>query len=483
MNDQSPLPDMLWSGLGLVAPLEARVTGVLPRPGIFGISIDSRSLQPGDLFFAIEGDTNDGHDFVHAAFENGAAAAVVAEARAHEFEAAGTLYIVHDVLAALERLGRAARARSKGKIIAVTGSVGKTSTKEALRLVLGEQGQTHASTASYNNHWGVPLTLATLPSRARFGVFEIGMNHAGEITPLAAMVRPHVAIVTTVAPVHTEFLGSVEAVADAKAEIFSGLEQGGVAVIHRDIPQFERLRERAEASPAGSIVSFGEHEEAEARLISLVLAADHSDITALINGNEMTYRLGAPGRHLAVNSLAVLAAVEAADGDVGSAAATLAYLAQPPGRGARVNLQATGGAFTLIDESYNANPVSMRAALAVLAGTSPGWLGRRIAVLGDMLELGPDAPALHAELAEAIAESRVDVVFAAGLLMQHLADAIPSNVYGGWAERAADIESAVLDAVHGGDVVMVKGSKGSRMSAIVAALRERYTAVAETGRP
>jgi UDP-N-acetylmuramoyl-tripeptide--D-alanyl-D-alanine ligase len=483
MTDALRRPEMLWSPLGLVAPLEARVSSALAPGGIYGISIDTRSLQPGDLFFALKGEASDGHDFLHTAFEKGAAAAVVSEDRAITSRDAGPLYAVHDVLAALERLGRAARARSKAQIVAVTGSVGKTSTKEALRLVLGEQGPTHAADKSYNNHFGVPLTLARMPQTARYGVFEIGMNHAGEIAPLTAMVRPHVAIVTTIGAVHLEYLGTLDAVADAKAEIFSGLEPGGTAIIHRDIAQFERLRDSARNSPAGVVLSFGEAEDADIRLLGSTLAADHSMVTARIGDRTVTYRLGAPGKHLVVNSLAVLAAAQAARADLDQAMAALAHWAQPVGRGERTTLRAAGGPFTLIDESYNANPMSMQAALALLGQTRPGWLGRRIAVLGDMLELGSDAPAMHADLAKAVADSQADMVFAAGPLIQNLFESIPEAKRGAWAERTADIIGEVLDVIHGGDVVMVKGSNGSRMSTLVAALKQRFAMPAETGRP
>ncbi len=482
MTDVARRPEMLWSSLGLVAPLEARVSSALAPGGVSGISIDTRTLQAGDLFFALKGEASDGHDYLAAAFAKGAAAAVVSEDRAIASRDAGPLYAVHDVLAALERLARAARSRSKARIVAVTGSVGKTSTKEALRLVLDEQGETHAADKSYNNHIGVPLTLARMPQRARYGVFEIGMNHAGEITPLTAMVRPHVAIVTTIGAVHLEHLGTLEAIADAKAEIFSGIEPGGTAIIHRDIPQFERLRDSAENSNADSVLSFGEAEDADIRLLDARLEADHSQVSARILGRTVSYRVGAPGRHLAINSLAVLAAVQAVAADLDRAMAALAHWAQPTGRGERAVLRAPGGPFTLIDESYNANPMSMRAALALLGQTQPGWLGRRIAVLGDMLELGSDAPAMHADLAKAVADSQADVVFAAGPLMQNLFEALPEAKRGAWAERTADLADEVLDAIHGGDVVMVKGSNGSRMSTLVAALKQRFATPAETGR-
>jgi UDP-N-acetylmuramoyl-tripeptide--D-alanyl-D-alanine ligase len=461
--------ERLWTGLGLVAPLEARVAGGVPK-GITGVSIDSRTLQAGELFFAISGLGSDGHDYVAAAFAKGAAAAVVDEKNADRLAAEGPLYVVREVLPALERLGVAARARSAARIVAVTGSVGKTSTKEALRLALAPGGAVHASVASYNNHWGVPLTLARMPKPARFGVFEIGMNHTGEITPLAGMVRPHVAIITTVAAVHIENFPSVEAIADAKAEIFDGLEPGGVAILLRDNPYFERLAARARDSAAGLVASFGAHEKAEARLLRADLAADHAIVEADIAGRRLTYRLGAPGRHLAVNSLAVMLAAKALGVDLDAAAAALASFSAQPGRGQRLVLATADGLYTLLDESYNANPASMRAAFE-LAGGLPAR-GRRIAVLGDMLELGQDAGAMHAALADDLAANGIDLVFAAGPLMKFLYDALPAPMRGAWRETAALLQPIVAQAVGAGDIVVVKGSNGSKMSAIVGVLKQ-----------
>jgi UDP-N-acetylmuramoyl-tripeptide--D-alanyl-D-alanine ligase len=465
--------DPLWTGLGLVAPLEARVSGYAPS-AVYGISIDTRSLVQGDLFFAIKGDANDGHDYVAAALEKGAAAAVVDEAHADALKGFAPLYIVHDVLAALQRLGEAARKRSAARIIGVTGSVGKTSTKEALRLVFTQSGPTHASVASYNNHWGVPLTLARMPKAAHYGVFEIGMNHAGEITPLVAMVRPHVAIVTNIAPVHLEHFDSLDAIADAKAEIFSGLMRGGVAIINHDSAQFERLEAHAKASPAGHILSFGEHPKADAQLLDIALAADHSMINARIFGRDVTYRLGAPGKHLAMNSLAVLLTARASGLALDDAIAALAFFQAQAGRGQRLILQTPSGSFTVIDESYNANPASMSAALA-LAGALPIEAeGRRIAVLGDMLELGPDEISWHRGIAADVSLNQIDLVFAAGPLMKSLFDALPEERRGAWREDVADLEPLVLEAVRHGDVVIVKGSNGSRMSKIISALKQRF---------
>ena len=465
--------DPLWSGLGLVSPLRARVSG-RPPEGVGGVSIDTRTLKARDLYVAIRGETHDGHDFVRTAFGLGAAAAVVDEAHAAELAGLGCLYVVNDVLESLGRLGAAARDRSRARIIAVTGSVGKTSTKEALRLVMADAGPTHASIASFNNHWGVPLTLARMPAEAKFGIFEIGMNHPGEITPLVGLVRPHVAVVTAVEPVHLEHFSGVEQIADAKAEIFSGLVPGGLAVINRDATTYERLRAAAEASPARHILTFGQHPEADARLEEYADARDGSEATARILGRRFAFALGAPGRHLALNALAVLLAAKAAGIDLDEAAASLGRFTAGAGRGARSTLKAKNGSFTLIDESYNANPASMRAALALLGATQPSGEGRRIAVLGDMRELGPDGAKLHAALSEDIVKEKVDLVFAAGPLSQVLFRSLPAERRGLWGEVAPDIEGPVADSIRAGDVVMVKGSNGSRMGPLVAALKERF---------
>ena len=469
--------DPLWTGLGLVAPLEARIDGGVPR-GVSGISIDTRTLEAGDLFFAIKGDNSDGHDYVATAFANGAAAAAVDEAHADALAGLGPLYVVRDVLAAMVRLGCAARARTQARAVAITGSVGKTSTKEALRLALTSAGCVHASAASYNNHWGVPLTLARMPKATRFAVSEIGMNHAGEITPLVAMVRPHVAMVTTVAPVHLEFFPSVEAIADAKAEIFSGLEPGGVAIINRDSPYYERLDAAARQSPAGHVSTFGAHESADARLIEYAAAPTHAMIKAVVAGRPITFRLGAPGLHLAENALAVLLAAHAVGADLEVAAAALAFFQAGKGRGEQALVETSDGPFTLIDESYNANPASMRAALALAGTLTPSRDGCRIAVLGDMLELGAQSPDLHAALADELVANEFDLLFAAGPMMRSLADALAGRLTVEWRNAAKDLQPSVVNTVKAGDIVVVKGSNGSRMAPIVTALKDHHAAPA-----
>ena len=359
-------------------------------------------------------------------------------------------------------------------MIAVTGSVGKTGTKEALRLALSRDGATHVSAASYNNHWGVPLSLARCPQTAKYAVFEIGMNHAGEITPLTKLARPHVAIVTTVEPVHLEFFGTVEKIADAKAEIFSGVEPGGVAVLNRDNGQYERLAAAAKKAGVARIVSFGEDENADAFLVRYALQPEGSTAEAIVLGEPVTYKLGAPGYHLVHNSLAVLATAALAGADLALAALALADLKPALGRGARVALRVPGGAALLIDESYNANPASMRAAIALLGQAPVGKRGRRIAVLGDMLELGPAGAELHRALAGPLEAAKVDLVFCSGPLMHALWEALPSNRRGGYAETAAELEPAVLEALREGDAIMVKGSLGSKMGPIVKALERQF---------
>jgi UDP-N-acetylmuramoyl-tripeptide--D-alanyl-D-alanine ligase len=437
-----------------------------------GVSIDTRTLQAGDLFFAIKGETRDGHDYVARAFEAGAAAAVVARERAGSFAPFGPLFATGDTLKAMERLGVASRSRSKARIVAVTGSVGKTTAKEMLRAALSACGAIHASSASYNNHWGVPLTLSRMPANAEFAVFEIGMNHAGEIAPLVRMVRPHVALVTTIAPVHIEHLGSIEAIADAKGEIFLGLEPGGTAVLNRDAPQSERLA-KAAADRGVRMLTFGASEGCDARLIEAIDAEPRSRIRARILGRDMRFDLGAPGLHMAQNALGALLAAQALGADVDRCAAALARFSPQKGRGERFSVPTPDGSATIIDESYNANPASMRAALALLGATKPGPNGRRIAVIGDMLELGADGAAMHAQLASDLSSNKVDLLFGAGRLTRALFDAAPASMRAAWAERSSELTVQVARALRNGDIAMVKGSNASRMGPLVAALREQ----------
>jgi UDP-N-acetylmuramoyl-tripeptide--D-alanyl-D-alanine ligase len=463
----------LWTTDAMAAAMRADKSGALPAD-VPGLSIDSRSIGRGEAFFAIQGDNRDGHDFVEAALKSGAGLAVIARAQRARFAADAPLLAVDDVLEGLRDLARAARARSNAKIVAVTGSVGKTGTKEALRLALSADGETHASAASYNNHWGVPLSLARCPTNAKYAVFEIGMNHAGEITPLTRLVRPHVAIVTAIEPVHLEYFGSLEKIADAKAEIFAGLEPGGAAVLNRDNAQYARLAAAAKAAGVKRIVSFGEHKDADARLKRFSLNSESSTVEADILGQPVTYKLGAPGKHLVLNSLAVLTAASLVGADLALAALALNNLKPAAGRGTRVALRLPNGRALLIDESYNANPASMAAAIALLGQAPIGPQGRRIAVLGDMLELGTQGEVLHRALAEPVRVAAVDLVYCCGPLMRSLWEALPSNQRGGYAETAAALEPAVLGAIRDGDAVMVKGSLGSKMGPIARALERQF---------
>jgi UDP-N-acetylmuramoyl-tripeptide--D-alanyl-D-alanine ligase len=463
----------LWTSQAMAAAMRAQIRGALPD-AITGLSIDSRTIAPGEAYFAIKGDVHDGHDFVAAALKAGAALAVVEKAQRDKFAADAPLLVVEDVLAGLVELGIASRARLNAQVIAITGSVGKTSTKEALRRVLGAQGPTHASAASFNNHWGVPLSLARCPATVKFAIFEIGMNHAGEIDTLVRMVRPQVAIITTVEPVHLEFFAGIEAIADAKAEIFVGVEPGGAVVLNRDNPRFARLQKQAKKLGISRIVSFGADKKADARLIDVSLHPTCSAVHADILGHDVTYKLGMPGRHMAMNSLAVLAAASLAGADLALSALSLSQIEPAAGRGARRVLEVASGEAILIDESYNANPASMAAALSVLGSAAVGPHGRRIAVLGDMLELGPTSPALHRGLNEAIKANHIDLVYCCGPLMRNLWDALSTGKRGGYAENSAGLEAQAVAAIRAGDAIMIKGSLGSKMKTIVSALERRF---------
>jgi UDP-N-acetylmuramoyl-tripeptide--D-alanyl-D-alanine ligase len=464
---------LLWTSQAMADAMRASHHRALPQ-GVTGLSIDSRTIAPGEAYFAIKGDVHDGHDFVEAALKAGAALAVVEKAQIDKFASDAPLLVVDDVLQGLVDLARASRARLNAQVIAITGSVGKTSTKEALRRVLGAQGETHASAASFNNHWGVPLSLARCPASVRFAIFEIGMNHAGEIEPLVKMVRPHVAVITTVEPVHLEFFAGIEAIADAKAEILLGVEPAGAVVLNRDNSQFARLRESAERHGISRIISFGADEKSDARLIDLSLHATCSAVRADILTHDVTYKLGMPGRHMAINSLAVLAASSLVGADLALAALSLSEIEPAAGRGVRRVLELASGEATLIDESYNANPASMAAALNVLGQAAIGPHGRRVAVLGDMLELGATGPALHRGLAEAVKANHIDLVYCCGPLMRNLWDALSAGKRGAYADNAASLEGQVISAIRAGDAIMIKGSLGSKMKTIVNALEKRF---------
>jgi UDP-N-acetylmuramoyl-tripeptide--D-alanyl-D-alanine ligase len=434
------------------------------------VTIDSRTLAAGDLFIALEGPNRDGHGFVADALAKGAAAAVVTR-RPDDVDEDAPLLLVDDTQAALEGLGRRGRQRTAAKVVAVTGSVGKTSTKEMLRQVLGGFGSCHASRASYNNHWGVPLTFANLPPATSYAVAELGMNHAGEISALTRIARPHVALITAIAPAHLANFADTSGIADAKSEIFEGLEPGGIAIINADTLHADRL-DRAARRFAAEVVSFGAKPGADVRLLDLEPEADGSRAEIAIAGRRLQLRFAAPGRHWAMNGLAVLAVAERLGLDLDHAALRLAGVQPGAGRGATRAIGLDGRTIRLLDESYNANPASMAAALEVLGRQA----ARRVAVLGDMLELGDDAPGLHAGLAAAIEQAAVDEVFLAGPLMRHLDAALPAARRGGWAENSRKLVPAVLDGLADGDVVLVKGSLGSAMRHVIEALDQAAAA-------
>ena len=466
-----PQKPVLWTAAEAAAATRGKAKGEWTATGV---SIDSRTVESGDLFIAIEGPTHDGHVFVGDALAAGATAVVIArpsETLDGYFDPA-KLLLVTDTMAALEDLGRAARARTAARIAGVTGSVGKTTTKEALKLALGAVAGENAVTATQgnlNNHWGLPLSLARMPADTAYGVFEMGMNHPGEIAPLSRMCRPHAAIVTTVAETHSAFFKSLSEIADAKAEIFAGLEPEGVAILNRDNVMYAHLAAAARQQGCRT-VSFGADEDSDWRLADINLHADCSDVRVALRGRTLEFLLGVPGRHMALNMLAVLAAVDALGADVDRAAAALAGMRSIAGRGERHHVRFADGSFELIDESYNASPTSMRAAVEVLGNAVPAVGGRRIAVLGDMLELGQQAEKLHADMASSLREAGIDLVFTAGQYMASLWEALPANMRGGHATTAEKLVPIVSAALGVGDVVMVKGSLGSRTRQIVDAL-------------
>lgn len=474
---------VVWTSLDAAAATDAAVGGQWVATGV---SIDSRTVRPGDLFVALEGPNFDGHDYVANALAKGAAAAMV-HRPVPLLDLNAPLLVVDDTMEGLKSLGAMARLRMRGLITAVTGSVGKTGTKEALRLALEDQAPTYATQGNLNNHWGVPLSLARMPADTAYGIFELGMNHAGEIEPLSRQVKPHVAIITAVEAAHTENFPSVEAVADAKAEIFAGMGPASVAILNRDNPHFARLVAHARTQGIGRIWSFGAHDDADARLVECSLHATASAVNAVIRGEPVQYSLSAPGRHWVMNSLAVLLAAKALGADLTQAARALARIAPMKGRGARSRIHVARhgetGAFLVIDESYNASPVSMAAAIRVLATADLGDRGRRIAVLGDMLELGDQAAALHVGLKAELKAGEVDLVFACGPNMARLFDKLPAGMRGAWVADSQTLAPIVAEAVRPGDAVMVKGSLGSRMALVVDALLALDESNGINGRP
>ena len=442
-----------------------------------GISIDSRTVTAGDLFIALQGPTHDGHDHVAAAIQAGAVAALVARQPA-QVPPQTPLVFVEDTFAALQDLGRAGRDRAAASILAVTGSVGKTGTKDMLRTMLQATGDTYANAGSLNNHWGVPLSLARLPTDARYGVFEMGMNHAGELGPLSRAVRPHVAMITTIESVHSEHFASLDAIADAKAEIFEGMESNATVILNRDNAYYARLAAAAKAQGIKKILSFGHHPKADARILKWSPTATGSSVTAILNDRAIHYQIGAAGEHLAMNALGALLAASAAGSDIEACAAALAHFHAPTGRGAILSTtlpkhEKGDGTITIIDESYNASPVAVRAAIAVLRDRPVATKGRRILVLGDMKELGEDSVALHRDLAEPILAAKLDLIFCCGPLMRHLYEALPPALQGGYAPDSPSLTPLIVNALHAGDVVTIKGSHSMGMDKLVKSLLQR----------
>lgn len=446
----------LWTSDDAAAATGGRVTAAWAATGV---SIDTRTIAPGDLFVALQAD-RDGHDFVAQALARGAAAALVS--RIPDGVASDApLLVVPDVLRGLEDLGRAGRARMKGRVIAITGSVGKTSTKEMARTALAGQGVIHAAEASYNNHWGVPLTLARMPANTDFAIIEIGMNHPGEIAPLSRMARPHVALITTVAAAHLEAFGAIEGIAREKGAIFEGLQPVGHAILPEDLPVTQILRDCADRAGA-VVVGFGEH--GVARPLRIVPQDGALSCHARIMGDTLAFTLPTTGRHFAMNAVGVLAALAAAGADLAQAAAHLSDWHPPQGRGAVETL----GGIRLINDAFNANPASLSAGLATLAGLQGG---RRVAILGDMLELGTEEVAMHRAVADDPSMAAIDLVHCAGPLMRHLHEALPADKRGQWTQTAAELAAHPDKLISAGDIVLVKGSKSSRISMVVQALR------------
>ncbi|MBN8531222.1 MAG: UDP-N-acetylmuramoyl-tripeptide--D-alanyl-D-alanine ligase [Alphaproteobacteria bacterium] len=456
-----------WNEKDAVAATGGKATGAFAATGV---SIDTRTLGTGELFVALRGENMDGHAYLAGAREKGAAAAVVD----HEVKDAGLpLIIVEDTHRALEGLGKAARERFKGTVLGLTGSVGKTGTKEMLKIAFSAFGETFATRGNLNNHYGVPLMLANLPPQAKFGIFEMGMNHAGEIRALTKQVRPHVGVITTVAPVHLEFFESEAGIADAKAEIAEGIMEGGAIVLPFDNPHVARLKAAAQACGVTRIYGFSEKSQASAQLLSCKGEGGGLVVEAVIEGETLRYRLSASGTQWAMNSLAVLLAVKAAGLDVKKAATALAAFSEPDGRGRVERLAWKGGDIQLIDDSYNASPPSIRAAMITAARlhAENGMSGRVHAALGDMKELGRDAPKLHAALAEDALNAGVDVVHTVGKDMAALREALPSARRGAHAEDSGRLAEKMLGLLGPGDTLLVKGSHSMKMEKVAEAVR------------
>ena len=440
---------------------------------VTGVALDSRKLVAGDLYVAICGPQHDGHDFIAAALAAGAGAALV-DHIPFGLAANAPLLIVPDTQTALENLARAARRRSRGRIVAITGSVGKTGTKEMLGRAFGVLGQTVISQGNLNNHYGLPLSLARLPADSDFGIFELGMNHPGEIATLTRLVQPHLALITRISHAHSGFFTNLDAIAAAKAEIFQGLSRNGVVVLNRDDPYFSFLVKIAKQAGATQVISFGTHDAADVALQSFIPDAKGSDVTVKLGEEIIPYRLGQPGRHWVLNSLAVLAAIKSFKGDVRRASASLAWLPDMKGRGKQYPISVSeGGVALLIDESYNASPAACRAAIETLSlvHQTRGAMGRRVAILADMLELGTESKQKHRDLAMDLLECKTDLVFAIGLEMRFMYETLPAAHRGGCWPDVASALAQLTASLTDGDTVLVKGSFGMGLTRLVDSLR------------
>jgi UDP-N-acetylmuramoyl-tripeptide--D-alanyl-D-alanine ligase len=463
MTDQQPI----WTAADLAELFDVNLPAEWEARGV---SIDTRTLKSGDLFVALIGEHSDGHDYVKTAFEKGASAALVSK------PCDGVTVQVEDTFEALRDLGRFARNRSGAKFIGVTGSVGKTGTKEMLRAALGACANTYATSGNYNNHYGVPLTLANMPRETQLAVIEMGMNHAGEIRELTQIARPHLSVITTIDAVHLEHFKNVEAIAAAKAEIFEGMGGEGIAVLNLDNPHYGFLAKQADKADLDRIISFGTDEEAYACMRRYQLEDFHSVVDAVIGGTPVQYRIGAIGRHWGMTSVAVLAVADALGYDIAKCAEALRWFEEPEGRGRIEELKVRGGNMRLIDDAYNASPVSMGSAidkLAMLGGCDDSQPKMRtLAVLGDMLELGDASAELHVGLVPTLVNNQIDLVFAAGHFMRGLYEALPESMRGDYDETALGLAPKVVSRLQANDLVLVKGSNGSKMRELSRAIRE-----------
>lgn len=456
----------LWSGWEAARATGGRLVGAEDWTAS-GVSIDTRTLEPGDLFVALK-DQRDGHDFVPAAEKAGAAASIVAR----EDAGTGPRLVVPDVLEALQRLGVASRERNAALRVGVTGSVGKTSVKEAIAAVFRAAGPAHWSVKSYNNHWGVPLTLARMPKDTERAVFEMGMNHAGEIAALTTQVQPHIALITRIAPAHLENLGSMEAIADAKAEIFAGLAPDGVAVIPADCEFAARLSARVSESQAAFLLEFGRAPHAAVRVLSWEDGPESGSGRFDVMGRLVNVNIPAPGTHQAMNAAAVMAVCVAAGIEAGMVADVLAGLTAQAGRGASFEITLEeGGQVRILDDSYNANPVSMASAIATLGRHQPAGKGRRVAVLGEMLEIGETSPERHRELVTHLVDAGVSEVIGVGAMMEHMTAALPGSIRSHLVRSPEKAFEKLLSGLRAGDVVLIKGSNASGVHKVVASLR------------